>query len=407
MSNYLDLEDKLLDDEDDQTPDDSISANGPIQDLRPQVSAPSRAAAGPAYDPKVAAAIAKRKIENPLTTSANQKLENASPLAQDPLLTQFDESQKKLDEYRKVKSDNDYLANMGQVASMLAQGVNKPQDTNSFYSNIEKQNKEKVAGQEEDISKRNKVMEAIAARQTRAGIAQAGFDTRQKLAELKGKDIALRRDEQTSAKNEGLLKKYRDEMDNLMDPNKARGGNMALNQKRIDNADRVQALLAQVHGNPDPRQMEELAISTQALLSSTGSPAAEQVKALIPKTAMGNVNAFREWLTNDPTGTGQQEFVKRMAETVDREKEVAQGQVQKAQRAHLPRFSKYKELDPEGYSAQLSGYGLSEESPGVSAQKEVKIGASLPVRMQAPDGSIRLVPADQVDAAVAARGKKL
>lgn len=162
----------------------------------------------------------------------------------------------------------------------------------------------------------------------------------------------------TSA-NPKELNKARVALSNDLDPNKARGGNLAKNQDLVNQADRLKTLVTSVpDGNLDQRQQEELAIGLNRLLSGSSSSAVSQVKALVPSTAIGNAQKLKEWLFNDPQGVNQQAFVKRMAETVDREREVAQQKVVQAQVQRIAAHKWLRDNDPETYNQILSSYGI-------------------------------------------------
>lgn len=289
---------------------------------------------------------------------------NASSSSDDPLMQQYDQKEKDLQGFRQAQMQANAMNNIGQSFAQAAQGANAPVQNTALYKNIEDQNKIVSKGAEEDLDRRQKVTNAIEQRKSREQIAGDSQALRGQIAS----DSLAGRQAQASAvassKADAEENKMSQALKDDLDPNKARGGNLASNQKRVDSADRVKALLAQVHNNPDPRQMEELAISTQSLLSNSGSPGAEQVRALIPQTALGSANKFVEWISNNPTGTGQQAFVTRMAETVDRERSLAQQQVQKAQTQRLSAHSKFQSKYPDSYNAITRSYGLSGDSEG-------------------------------------------
>lgn len=146
-----------------------------------------------------------------------------------------------------------------------------------------------------------------------------------------------------------------------LDPNKARGGNMSFNQKKVDQAERLEGLIHDSNGNVsnlDSRQIEELAIGLNSMLSNSSSSAVSQVEALVPKTIMGNAQKLKEWLTNDPQGVNQIAFVKRMAETVEREKQIAGDQVKRAQVQRLSAYQHLAKSNPEAYNQILNAYGI-------------------------------------------------
>lgn len=220
------------------------------------------------------------------------------------------------------------------------------------------------------------------------------------------------------AKNQQRTEKISDDlvmkMQKDLDPNQARAGNLARNQAQVDQSDRLKGLYTESNGdirNLDSRQMEELAIGMNKMLSGSSAGSTTQVEALLPKTAVGNSSKLKEWLLNDPQGTNQIEFVKRMAETVDRERQIAQNQVKNAQVQRLSAYDKLKRSDPERYKQVLNSYGidesdLDEKGHYVSPKKNQSsaMAQSNTVRMKDPQGNIRLVPKNQVGQATSAGG---
>lgn len=106
-----------------------------------------------------------------------------------------------------------------------------------------------------------------------------------------------------------------------------RGGQDYQKQKQImSSADRVKALTAQGESQPgglDNRQIHEVAIAAANLVSGGTGAAQATVESLVPHSYSGSAAGIEEWLSGNPKGAEQQEFVKRMAETADREKHLA------------------------------------------------------------------------------------
>jgi hypothetical protein len=191
-----------------------------------------------------------------------------------------------------------------------------------------------------------------------------------------------------SAKDE----KTRTDIENALDPSKGRTGEFGGYLKKSDNADYVSGLIREKNGvlkNLDSRQMNELAISVNRMLG--GSDAASSINHLIPHTIQGDTNKVIEWLTNDPTGTGQQEFVKRMAETVDREKAIAESKIKQTKITRLHGYEDFLSRNPEARKSLLDRHGISEEEfksgkikepqgdePSAPGRKVVSHGADLP-----------------------------
>jgi hypothetical protein len=147
-----------------------------------------------------------------------------------------------------------------------------------------------------------------------------------------------------------------------LDPSGLTRGPMSISKQVIDRADRLRGLDESVKafqdGNADSRQIEELAIGMNSLLAGANTGAMQQVQALVPKTAVGNAAKLAEWLTNNPTGTKQRAFVERMMNTVRRERQVAENQVQKTRYQRIAQYQDVKDADPEGYAEVLRSWGV-------------------------------------------------
>lgn len=166
----------------------------------------------------------------------------------------------------------------------------------------------------------------------------------------------------TESKKQSSIDKMAENLKNDLDPNKARGGNLAKSQANLNQADSLNQLYTESNGdirNLDQRQSEEFAIGMNRLLSQSGVGATSQIKALVPSTARGDAKKLKEWLFGEPTGLDQTEFVSRMAETVKRERDLADSKVKEAQIQRLPAHRRLKELDPEFHQQILTGYGIS------------------------------------------------
>jgi DNA-binding phage protein len=145
-----------------------------------------------------------------------------------------------------------------------------------------------------------------------------------------------------------------------LDPSKARAGTFGDSQKVVNRAERLQSL-ANALPNLRSSEIEELAIGLNAMLSGSNTGAAEQVKALVPQSAIGNARKLQEWLTNNPTGTDQQAFVERMLGSVAREKATAEAQIKREQLRRTQRYADLEKSNPDAFYNQLEAYGISPE----------------------------------------------
>jgi len=162
-----------------------------------------------------------------------------------------------------------------------------------------------------------------------------------------------------TAKSEKILNDRKNLMGKDLDASGARAGQFGVSQQIINRSDRLQALASALpDGNLDSRQIEELAIGLNSMLSGSNAGAQEQVKSLVPNTVIGNAKKLQEWLTNEPTGTNQQAFVKRMLDSVQREREVASRQINKVQFARLGKYDDIRKKDPQGWETIVRSNGL-------------------------------------------------
>lgn len=132
------------------------------------------------------------------------------------------------------------------------------------------------------------------------------------------------------------------------------------NQATITNAGKILALGEQGKHQPgglDARQIHEIAISTGNLLSGGNAAAQATVQALVPSSVGTAPAKIEEWLTSDPQGTGQQEFVNRMMETAQREQFVAQENIKGIKSDVFQTYSDLADKSPQRFKA-LKDYHL-------------------------------------------------
>lgn len=145
-----------------------------------------------------------------------------------------------------------------------------------------------------------------------------------------------------------------------LDENKGRAGAFGTSKTVFDRAERLESLATNLP-NLRSSEIEELAIGLNAMLSGSNTGAQEQVKALVPNTAWGNAKKFKEWFTNEPTGTDQQEFVKRMMGSVAREKATAAEQLIRTKLSRTQGFSDVEKAHPQEYENIMRSHGVDPE----------------------------------------------
>lgn len=112
--------------------------------------------------------------------------------------------------------------------------------------------------------------------------------------------------------------------------------------------------------NLDNRQITELARNLDAMLSS-GSPTIGGMKKLLPSTMSGDTAKIQEYLTGLPKGAGQQKFVKRMVETVEREKALAKKQMATESKKILSSYADLRKKQPEAWNTMIQAHGLPQD----------------------------------------------
>lgn len=153
-----------------------------------------------------------------------------------------------------------------------------------------------------------------------------------------------------------LVGKYSKAMGEDLDPNRARSGEMGKNQGRVNAAERIETLLNQFpDGNIPKTQTRELATSVNSLLTNGSQNAVSQINELVPHTMQGNSAAIAEWVTGNPTGMEQQQFIKLYADTARRERETAQNQILQGQfKKAYSTHHKLKDMSPDDFYQNLS-----------------------------------------------------
>jgi hypothetical protein len=170
------------------------------------------------------------------------------------------------------------------------------------------------------------------------------------------KSIAL------SQKEDQRLNDRASKLSDALDPSRLTRGPFSVSKSIMDRSDRLKTLDEYVNayqqGNADSRQIEELAIGLNALLSGASQGAQHQVEALVPKSAIGNTKKMIEFLTNNPQGTNQQEFVKRMMGTVQNERNTAEAQIKKTRMQRIAQFEDVKEGDTNKFNNILQSWEI-------------------------------------------------
>jgi hypothetical protein len=153
------------------------------------------------------------------------------------------------------------------------------------------------------------------------------------------------------------------EFSKAIDPSGQVRGPLGVSKQVFDRAERLESLASALpDGNLDSRQVEELAIGLNAMLSGSNTGAQRQVEALVPRSVWGNVKKLTEFLVNNPQGTQQQAFVKRMLGSIAREKQTAADQINRTQFARIAGYSDLEKADPVRFGEVLQSQGVDPET---------------------------------------------
>jgi hypothetical protein len=235
---------------------------------------------------------------------------------------------------------------------------------------------------------------------------ELGYNQKERELGIKHQEVAIKRDASDVAKDEKAAK---DLEKHLSQGWAGRSGQAGVVQGKINSAEAAEQLISQGRTQPgglDSRQVEELAQSTARLLGGSAAASA-RVEALVPHTLFGRAQTLKEWLSNKPTGQDMQAFTERMAETVAREKALAQNQMRQYQVEGLPAHSALKKKNPELYNQILQAKGIDPSMIDEKGRYKAPAGSGGVVMMRDPQGNVRQVPSDQVEAAKAAGGTPL
>lgn len=229
------------------------------------------------------------------------------------------------------------------------------------------------------------------------------FNLRKQEIGTKHEENAIKRDQVNSEKVDKLAKDFKKDMD----PDSTRTGNFGKISAKVQQAEYLDGLVGSFNNrNLPPAQMEELALGMANMISgANGGAARSQVEALVPHSAMGDAQKLKSWFMNEPLGANQQAFVEMMSHTIEREKSIANDQLNGIRIKRLSTHEKFQKSAPDQFNRMIGDYGI--DPANVKNGKYTPPAAAGTVQMRDPKGNIRAVPADQVDAAKAAGGAPL
>lgn len=146
---YLNLEDELREDR----PYNSVSDRVDIPDF-------------------ISSSVGQGMVSNPVKETIAKKFQSSPPVEAasppvDPIMAMYEKDQNDLNSYREAKRGADFIANMGQAFSSFSQGANAPKQNSGLFESMGKQSSEMLKSREEDLDRRQKIVNAIEARKAR------------------------------------------------------------------------------------------------------------------------------------------------------------------------------------------------------------------------------------------------
>lgn len=273
--------------------------------------------------------------------------------------------QDRADELRRYQA----LARLGMLSgdpSLVQYGKEELQNTQKLLAQGE------TAREHDEIARHNRALESQAtqnadtrspAYQIVSGDDGSQFyanprDPRQPAVQIMGPNgQPIMKPKKPAAQLDPMLKALEQDLD----PNSYRAGEMKANQARLNAAQRLLALardpLTGGPANLTPQQMSELSTAGAALIGGGSSGEATRHE-LTPYTKGRSWAEVMQWLTDKPQGTEQQAFVKQLMDTADRESGQAQQAIRKAQVQRLPRHQQLFAAYPDEAQNLLGSYGF-------------------------------------------------
>lgn len=144
-----------------------------------------------------------------------------------------------------------------------------------------------------------------------------------------------------------------------MSTEKMRSGSVGQMSQSLAGIGKLKALMTGYKGNLTPQEWQEASIAWNRILTQGGVGGGEHsIEALVPHSLWGNIMGQIQWLTNNPTGTDQQEFAKRLQVGMDREEKYATGYVNKYKVGRLMDFQDVAGRKSDDVRMKLESQGI-------------------------------------------------
>jgi len=165
----------------------------------------------------------------------------------------------------------------------------------------------------------------------------------------------------TNAKDEGALDKQEIEMNQKMDPTVARAGLKGEYARKVFNAQQAYSLIYNDDGSIKdlaPEFMGEATAKWAAMINNGNATTDYKLESLTPNYIGKEPAKIAQWITGDPTGTGQQKFLQVMANSITAEKNVADNYLKQAQVSTAGNYPKLQQQRPEAIKRALLKNGI-------------------------------------------------
>ena|SRR6478672_4717873 len=328
-------------------------------------------------NPLVKQAIAQRTLAStPSRVQRTHGPEVPAPgrFSNDPEMQQYEMQQQDLDKQRHAMADANRSLAVGQIAAQLATGGQSAYKDSGALQTTQKAGADILKGREEDMDRRQKIMNAIEARKSREGVRAENSANRAALLQMNQSTKANTEQDKAYTQMRHDLESFR--------------GNSSAQQAalKIQNADTALAIVKGKDPNTLTTQDLNLLANEMGKLASGGVPGEHGVQAMMPNNLQTKYAEMMSFLSSKPTDAQAGEYIKRNLSYLDEMKQVAQGTLN-SYRANIAKGYKNR-VKPEDYEAAATDYGFGEQP----AQK-MSAGAesTFPKQVRAADGHVATV----------------
>ena len=268
-------------------------------------------------------------------------------LSVDPEMQQYETQQAEVDKQRHAMIGANQALAAGQLGAQLATGGQSQYHDSGAAAMTQKAGSEMLKGKEEDMDRRQKIMNAIEARKTReTGRAESAANRAAAMQMIQSNKMGTEQDKAYTAMRHDL-ESFR--------------GNQAAQQAalKIQNADTALAIVKNKDPNTLSTQDLNLLANEMGKLASGGVPGEHGVQAMMPNNLQTKYAEMQSFLLSKPSDAQAGEYIKRNMAYLDEMKQVAQSTLGNY-RANIAKGYKNR-VKPEDYASASTDYGFGEQ----------------------------------------------